>query len=175
MVMTAGLRKFALILHVVSSVGWIGSVAGFLALAVVGLSSAESRQVAAAYVGMDIVTRTVIVPLSFASLVTGVVQSLGTPWGLFRHYWVLFKLLLTVVATAVLMIHTQPIAVMAQAAADNSASLPELHRIRIQLVVDALAGIAVLLIATVLAVYKPRGVTRWGRRYANAQAKAANS
>jgi hypothetical protein len=175
MVMTAGLRKFALILHVVSSVGWIGAVAGFLALAVVGLRGVEAREVGAAYLAMDIVTRTVIVPLSFASLMTGVIQSLGTPWGLFRHYWVLFKLLLTVVATGVLMVHTQPIAAMAQAAADNAASVPELHRIRVQLVVDASAGIAVLLIATVLAVYKPRGATRWGRRYANAQSKAVNS
>jgi hypothetical protein len=171
MVMTAGLRKFALILHVVSSVGWIGAVAGFLALAVVGLSSVEARQVGAVYVSMDIVTSTVIVPLSFASVVTGVVQSLGTPWGLFRHYWVLFKLLLTVVATAVLMVHTQPIAVMAQAAADSVASVPELHMLRVQLVVDASAGIAVLLVATILAVYKPRGLTRWGRRYADTQTK----
>jgi hypothetical protein len=51
----------------------------------------------------------VIVPLSLAALLTGVVQSLGTPWGLFRHRWIVAKLALTVVATVLLLVHTQPI------------------------------------------------------------------
>jgi hypothetical protein len=49
----------------------------------------------------------VLVPLSLASLLTGLVQSLGTPWGLFRHYWVLFKLLINVLATIVLLMYMQ--------------------------------------------------------------------
>ena len=44
----------------------------------------------------------VIVPLCLASLVTGLVMSLGTRWGLFRHYWVLAKLLITIVAMLIL-------------------------------------------------------------------------
>ncbi|HEY0711142.1 MAG TPA: hypothetical protein VGF45_00590 [Polyangia bacterium] len=138
----------------------MGAVAAFLCLAVVGLIDPDSLRVRAAYLAMDIITRAVIVPLAVAALVTGVVQSLGTPWGLFRHYWVIFKLLLTVLATAVLLIHTRPIRLMAQAAA-VAPPAAELHRIRIQLIVDAAAGLLVLLIATVLAIYKPRGVTPW--------------
>jgi hypothetical protein len=30
----------------------------------------------------------VIMPLSVATLVSGLVQALGTTWGLLRHYWV---------------------------------------------------------------------------------------
>ncbi len=37
--MTPGLRKFARTAHVTSSVGWLGAVAGFLALAAAGLTS----------------------------------------------------------------------------------------------------------------------------------------
>ena len=44
-------------------------------------------------------------PLCFASLFSGLVQSLGTEWGLFRHYWVLFKLLINVLPTALLLLH----------------------------------------------------------------------
>src|SRR5215218_1506571 len=97
-------RKFALAAHVASSVGWLGAVAAFLALAVVGLTSQNAETVRGAYLVMEPTAWFVLVPLAFASLVTGLVQSLGTSWGLFRHYWVLFKLLINVATTIVLLI-----------------------------------------------------------------------
>src|SRR5438876_2092814 len=109
MMMTAAARKLALTTHITSSVGWLGSVAAFLALAIAGLTSHDPQMVRAAYLAMHLTTWFVIVPLSFAALLTGIVQSLGTTWGLFRHYWVATKLLLTVIATMLLLLHTQPI------------------------------------------------------------------
>jgi hypothetical protein len=47
----------------------------------------------------------VIAPLAVSALLTGLVISLGTPWGLFRHYWVLISLGLTTLATFVLLLH----------------------------------------------------------------------
>ncbi len=119
MTMTPWLRKFALTAHVTFSVGWLGAVAGFLALAVAGLTSQDAQMVRAAYLAMELIGWFVIVPLSLASLLTGLVQSLGTQWGLFRHYWVLVKFLLTVVATLVLLVHMQPISYMAGVAAET--------------------------------------------------------
>ncbi|WP_437719525.1 hypothetical protein [Sorangium sp. So ce448] len=164
MTMTPPLRKLALTAHVTSSVGWLGSVAAFLALAIAGLTWQEAPTVRAAYLAMDLITWLVIVPLSLASLLTGVVQSLGTPWGLLRHYWVMFKLLLTVVATGVLLLHTRPIHYVASVAAETALSGRDLRQVRIQLVADATAALVTLLVATALSVYKPRGVTRYGRR-----------
>ncbi len=162
MIMASRLRKFALTAHVTSSVGWLGAVVVFLALAVVGLTSQDAQTVRGAYLVMEPAAWFVLVPLAFASLLTGIVQSLGTRWGLFRHYWVLFKLLITVFATIVLLIYMQTFSFMAGVAADPSADLgvvrnasPGLH---------AALGLLVLLVATVLAVYKPRGMTRYGRR-----------
>jgi hypothetical protein len=86
--MTSGLRKFALTAHVTSSVGLLGSIAAFLALAVTGITSQDAQMVRAAYPAMALIARLVIIPLAFASLLTGLIQSLGTPWGLFRRYWV---------------------------------------------------------------------------------------
>jgi hypothetical protein len=82
-------------------------------------------------------------------------RSLGTPWGLFRHYWVLIKLLITVAATALLMLHTGPIGYMAEAAAEATLAPTELHAVRLQLMVDAGAALGALLVTTVLGVYKP--------------------
>ncbi|MEU2180332.1 hypothetical protein [Streptomyces thermolilacinus] len=158
------LRKLTLTLHVTSSVGWLGSVAAFLALAVAGLTSSSPQTVRGAYVAMDVIGWYVIVPFSVASLVTGLVQSFGTVWGLLRHYWVIAKLLITVVATLLLLVHMQPVGHLADAAARAALAGGELQGMRIQLIADAAAALLVLLTAAALSVFKPRGVTRYGRR-----------
>ena len=164
MIMTPALRKFALTAHVTSSVGWFGAVAAFLALAVAGLASEDPQLVRAAYLAMELTGWFVIIPLCLASLPTGVIQSLGTEWGLFRHYWIVAKLLITVLATIILLVHMQPIGYVARVAAETTISSADLRQLRIQLVADAAAALFALLITTALSVYKPRGLTPYGRR-----------
>jgi len=164
MTMTPELRKFALMTHVTSSVGWLGAVAAFLCLAIAGIGSADPQLVRAAYLAMHLTTWFVIVPLSLASFVTGLVEAVGTPWGLFRHYWVTTKLMLTVVATLLLLLHTQPIGRVASVAAATVLSGGDLRQVRLQLVGDAAAALFVLLVTTTLSVYKPWGMTPYGIR-----------
>src|SRR6266571_4033072 len=164
MTMAPSLRKFALTAHVTSSVGLLGSIAAFLALAVAGLASQDAQMVRGAYPAMELIARFVIVPLAFASLLVGLIQSLGTPWGLFRHYWVLVKLLLTVFATIVLLVQMELISYAAHLAGETTLSRGELRAAGIQLVVHAAGGLLVLLVPTVLSVYKPPGITRYARR-----------
>jgi len=164
MPMTLRLRKFALTAHVTFSVGWLGAVGAFLALALAGLTSQDAHVVRAAYLTMDLTGWFVIVPLSLAALPTGLVMSLGTEWGLFRHYWVVAKLLITVVATILLLVHMQPVGHLARVVAETTLARGELAGLRVQLVADAGAALLALLAATALSVYKPRGMTRYGRR-----------
>jgi putative copper export protein len=118
----------------------------------------------AAYIAMDLMTRFVIVPLALASLLTGIVQALGTPWGLFRHYWVVFKLLLTVVAVIVLLLQPARIGYLAGVAAQAALSSTDLRFLRSSLMIHAAVGLVVLLVIAGLGVYKPRGMTLYGRR-----------
>jgi hypothetical protein len=159
--MSASLRKLGLTAHVLASVGWLGAVAAFLALAIVGLTSGNGPKAIAAYLAMDGITRSVIVPFCVASLITGIIQSLGTPWGLVRYYWVLLKLGLTVSGTVGLLLHTQAIRYAAGMAATGSFGA-DADQVRVQLVLTAGAAIVLLFVATVLSVYKPRGLTPYG-------------
>jgi hypothetical protein len=161
--MAPGLRKFALTVHIISSIGWLGAVAGFLALAITGLLSEDVQMVRAAYLAMNVIAWFVIAPLALASLLSGVIQSLGTSWGLFRHYWVLIKFVITFLATLVLLIKLALISSMADAA-KTALSSADLVQPRIELVVHAAGGLLVLLVPAVLSVYKPRGLTRYGQR-----------
>jgi hypothetical protein len=163
MTMTPRLRKFALTAHITSTIGWLGAVACFLALAVTGLTSQDPQTLRGAYLAMELTTRNVIVPLCLASLLTGLVQALGTKWGLFRHYWILIKFLITILSTIVLFVHLQPISYLAAKTTLSSADL----QVQIQLVVAPGAALLALLVATTLAVYKPRGITRYEWRKQN--------
>jgi hypothetical protein len=162
--MIQSVRKVFLTAHVTASVGWLGAVLGFLALAIAGLSSSNALTVRSAYLAMELTAWCVIVPLSLASPLTGVIQSFTTAWGLFRHYWVLIKFLITIPATIVLLLHMQPIARIAGVAAESSLSDSDLRGVRIQLIANAIAALVVLLVATVLSVYKPSGKTWYGLR-----------
>jgi hypothetical protein len=160
--LTPRLRKFALTAHITCSVGWLGAVAGFLALALVGLTNNDDQTVQAAYVAMDSTGSFVLVPLALASLLTGLVQSLGTKWGLFRHYWVVFKLLMNIFATVILLLYLQTLSDLAARATSANGDpgglrdpSPVLH---------SGAALLLLVVATTLAVYKPRGMTRYGWR-----------
>jgi hypothetical protein len=119
----------------------------------------------AAYLALEAIGWLVLVPLSLVSLLTGLIQSLGTPWGLVRHYWVLFKLLINVVASVFLLMYMQTLGFFAGAAGQTTASSTDLDALRSPS--PALhAGVALMLLvaAATLSVYKPRGLKRYGRR-----------
>ena len=166
MTMTPAVRKFVLTTHVTLSVGWLGAVATFLVLSIAGLLSQDAETVRGAYVAMDLIGLLIIIPLSFAALATGLVQALAGPWGLLRHYWVVTKFLVTVLATALLLLHQYSAVAMAakRVLATAAGTLPSAGRFGTQLVFDASLALLALLTATTLAVYKPRGLTSYGRR-----------
>ena len=154
-------RKLLLTVHITSSVGWFGTVVGFLALAVTGLASDDAQVVRSVYLAMELIARYAIVPFCLASLFTGIASSLASEWGLFRHYWIVMKLLITLISTIGLLVHLQPIHYLSVAAAENALSRSHLQ-MQTQLVVVSSAALLALLVATVLSVFKPKGLTPYG-------------
>ncbi|WLD92031.1 hypothetical protein [Alkalihalobacillus sp. AL-G] len=86
-------------------------------------------------------------------------MALGTKWGLFRHYWILFKLVLTVLAATVLLLNMQTVSFLASEAANTG--IANLGGLRSELI-HAGGGLLVLLIIMILSVYKPQGMTSYG-------------
>lgn len=161
MTMTPRLRNFTLTAHLTFSVGWIGAVVAYLALGVSAVAGQDAQTVRAAWIAMELTGWYVIVPLALAALLTGIVMSLGTPWGLFRHYWVLFSLVLTILTTFVLLLHMPRVSALANVA--READSADLGRLGGDLFHPGV-GLLVLLVITALNVYKPRGLTPYGWR-----------
>ena len=168
MTMAPGLRKLALTVHLTSSVGWLGAVVAYLALGVSAATSRDAQAVRAAWLAMEVTGWFAIVPLALAALLTGLVMALGTPWGLFRHYWVVITLVLTILATGVLLLHMPTVSALAAVArgADGAA----LGGLGGDLFHGG-GGLLVLLLITVLNVYKPRGLTPYGWRKQHEQGR----
>ncbi len=166
--MTPALRKLTITAHVTFSVGWLGAVAAFLVLSIAGLSSHDAEVVRGAYLSMDLISRFIIIPFCLAALITGLIQALATPWGLFRYYWIVMKFGLAVLATIALLIHQ--FAVMAVAAKRVSGATAEtlfsaeFGPLKTELVRAPSLAILLLLVVTTLGVYKPWGLTPYGRR-----------
>jgi hypothetical protein len=172
MTMTPGLRKFALTAHLAFSVGWIGAVVAYLALVVAAMTSQDAQTVRAAWIAMALTGWYAIVPLALASLLTGLVMSLGTKWGLFWHYWVLISLVLTILATVVLLSHMETVSFFAGVAAETDSA--DVGRLRGGLpgeLLHAGVGLLVLLVIQALNMYKPRGITPYGWRKQQEQRK----
>jgi hypothetical protein len=164
MSMTLNVRKLVLTAHITFSVGLLGSIATFLALAIVGLTTQEAQLLRAVYLAMDLTARLVIVPMALGSLLSGLIQSLGTSWGLFQHKWVLAKFLLTAFAFVILLVKIELVAYGAHLAAEAVLSRADLRAVGRELMIHAAGGLLVLLVPAVLSVYKPWGLTPYGRR-----------
>jgi hypothetical protein len=157
-------RKAVLTAHIVTSVGWLGAVVAYLVLDLTAVTSGDPDVSRAAFVAMELVVVSAVVPLALASLVIGVVNALGTSWGLFRHWWVVVKLLLTSVATVVLLLQVPGIRSMAETARTGAdpGDLPGT-------LAHSIGGLLVLVLVSVLSTYKPRGLTRYGWRRQQAE------
>lgn len=161
-------RRLWLTAHVAVSVGWLGLDLGLLTLGITGLATSDPATMRAAYLAMGMFADVLLIPVAVGTLITGVVVSVFTPWGLVRHYWVLVKFGLTVVAGTATILALRP--TIADAVARVSA-LPtgaprdvDLARVGVSLVAAPTIALAIYLACTVLSELKPWGRTRWGNR-----------
>ena len=147
--------------HLWCSIGWVGAAAAYLALGIAAAVSDEPETIRGAWVAMELVGWAVLVPVATGALVTGVVMGMITPWGLVRHYWVVFSLALTSFSAAVLYLHMPAVSQLADEA--RSADPAALRALGGDIGHPAI-GIVVLTLVVLLNVFKPRGLTPYGLR-----------
>ncbi|MGW7341586.1 DUF2269 domain-containing protein [Streptomyces sp. NPDC054808] len=160
-------RRACLVVHVVASAAWLGLTLGLLALGVTAATNASPETVEAAVRCMKLFADWLLLPLALLTLASGLVLSLGTPWGLARHRWVYTKFWLTLGTTVATFFALRP-GVNSAVAAVAAGPLPDAG--------DVLFGPVVSLSAyvfmTVISLLKPWGLTRRGRRL---RARAASA
>ena len=162
--------KLLLTSHILVSVGWLGTVFAKLVLGLVAVRTSEPELARALLLAMNVVNLA-FPPIAIATIVTGVLLSLGTRWGLLQHYWVIAKQALTVgvIVTAVRLgdrLIQQSAAGASGQALDSGTLLGIVGLAALPLIALSLVHLVMLGLATVLSVYKPWGLTPFGRRKA---------
>ncbi|CAH1201890.1 hypothetical protein [Paenibacillus sp. JJ-223] len=82
-------------IHVISASSWIGGTLGMLLLGLYLYSAANGEQLAYTLASMEIIDENLLKYPALMTLLTGILLSIWTQWGLVKHYWIVIKLILT--------------------------------------------------------------------------------
>ncbi|MGC9668283.1 DUF2269 family protein [Planosporangium sp. 12N6] len=151
-------RYLLLVLHYVTSVGWLGVGICQLTLNLMALTTGEPLLRHHVHEIAHVLDRWVFPPLAVGAAVTGVLLSWRSRWGLLRYWWIVVKLVLTValiVALPVWLGDRVNEAITATAPADPGADYPA---VRAELLAGSVGVLTTLVLIVIVSVVKP-----WGR------------
>lgn len=153
-------RRATLVVHVIAAAGWLGLTLGLLALASAAITTDSASVTEAAARSMKIFADWLVLPLALLTLLSGLLLSLGTPWGLARHRWVYTKFWLTLATTAASAFALRP--GINDTVATVSAGAPVTDPTG--LIAGPIVSLSAYLFMTVISVLKPWGLTRRGQK-----------
>jgi hypothetical protein len=146
--------KVGLTAHILAAVGWFGTAVVVAFCAITAATTSDSTLSHALYRTMQIAPW-LSIPAGLVAVATGALIGVGTSWGLVRHRWVAAK-----IAIAVAVISTDALVVRSSAH----------HAVLTGTAPRPLYGVTIghmilLAVAASLAIFKPGGRTRWGKRH----------
>ncbi|MFF5498411.1 DUF2269 family protein [Streptomyces aquilus] len=154
-------RKGSLVVHVVASAGWLGLTFGLLALGITAATTGDPVIVESSVRAMKLFADWLLLPLALLTFLSGLLLSLGTPWGLARHKWVYTKFWLSLATLAATAFVLRPAVNGAVAAVAAGHPLPDTGDVLFGPIVSSSAYVFM----TVISVLKPWGPTRRGRTH----------
>lgn len=159
--LTGRARKVWLTAHVGFSVGWLGGAYCMLVLGTTGLLAPDRGLRLACYELMHLFDEAVNIPLGMSMLVTGLVVSLRTKWGLLRHRWVLTKF-----AASTLILILAPLLSVPRllSCIDQLRVRADPGSTPLEIIANSAAIVAALTAMTTISIFKPWGRTRWAAR-----------
>lgn len=145
-------RKLLLVVHIVATVSVLGVDLMLLALGMSSVGGAEPRTI---YPIAHLAAAWLVAPLAVASLGTGLLLAILTPWGVFRYWWVVIKLAITAALTAaVLLVLVPRLGATASAVTEVTPHLVSNAERMILMIAPAVAS-SLLIVNVALAVFKP--------------------
>ncbi|MEU9991013.1 DUF2269 domain-containing protein [Streptomyces sp. NPDC048045] len=168
MMLSRPARRASLVVHVAASASWLGLTLGLLALGITATATGSAVTAQASVRGMKLFADWLLLPVAFLTLLSGVLLSMGTPWGLARHRWVYIKFWLTLATTAATAFALRPGVNSALAALTAGGPLPGARAV----LAGPVVSLSAYVFMTAISVLKPWGLTRRGRNH-RAAARAA--
>lgn len=151
-------RRTTLVLHLVSAGAWIGIDVIVAVLVLTGWFGDDVAVRSLAYRALATVVVWPMLTAGLLSLATGLVLGLGSTWGLVRYWWVAVKLALNVLLCTLIVLVLQPgMDEVDTYGNDLLTGSPDRGAVS-TLFFPPAVSLSLLILATVLGVFKP-----WGR------------
>jgi hypothetical protein len=164
-------RKSVLVLHIACGVGWMGADVLLAILMLTGRLSGDGPTVAAAYTAARLVIPPAVGVLATGMLATGVLLGLGTRYGLVQWWWVLVKLVIGIVLTALVFVLLVPGALGIPTELTGTADQvrDRVGRAGQDLVFPPFVSFVALAFSLVVSVFKPWRRTPWAKARTRAE------
>jgi hypothetical protein len=160
-------RKPVMVLHVIAGISWMGVDIALLSLLITARTTNDPAMVVSGFNAIGIIVPVAVPPLSLLILFTGVLQGLGTPWGLVRYWWVVVKLILSLIMTVLVFVSLLPgvraMAVLSDTTISADALRASLGSLPTGLMFPPIVSFLMLGTAAILSIFKPWGRTPWSR------------
>jgi uncharacterized membrane protein len=151
-------RKSVLLVHIASAGVWLGIDVVMAVLVFTALTTDNNRTKALSFQALELVVVWPLLATGLICLLSGVLLGLSSRYGLVRYWWVTVKLVLNLLLTGLVLISLAPeVADAAERGRQFDAGLPVSLGVD-QLIFPPIVSPAALLVAMVLALFKP-----WGR------------
>jgi hypothetical protein len=165
--LTPAARKALLVLHAICGIGWMGVDIALLVLLITARTTDDAALVVSGFNAIRMIVPIAVPPLSLGILMTGLILGLGTRWGLVRYWWVLVKLLLSLVMTVLVFVSLVPgvnsIAVLSATTTSADAVRASLGTLPTMLLFPPVVSFLMLGAAAILSIFKPWRRTPWSR------------
>jgi hypothetical protein len=165
--LTPAMRKSVMVLHAITGIGWMGVDIALFVLLITARTTDDATLVVSGFNAIRIIVPVAVPPLSLGILVTGLILGWGTPWGLVRHWWVLVKLILSLIMTVLVFLSLVPAAssipVLSATPMSADAVRAGLGSLPTQLMFPPIVSFLMLGVATILSIFKPWRRTPWSR------------
>jgi hypothetical protein len=152
------MRKGVLVVHIVSAGAWIGIDVVMGIIIFTALLTEDDNTRALCYRALELFAVWPLLTTGLVCLASGIVLGIGTKWGLVRYWWVAIKLALTIVLTTLVLVALRPGVIEAAEQGRRFAAGEPASLAVGDLIFPPIVSPTALLIAFVLAVFKP-----WGR------------
>jgi hypothetical protein len=151
-------RKSVLVLHIASAGAWLGIDVVMAVLISTALLTDDDRTKALSFRALELVAVWPLLTTGMVCLLTGVVLGLASRYGLVRYWWVAVKLVLNLLLSGLVLVALAPEVSQAAARARLFESGQQVALTVGDLIFPPIVSPTALLVAMVLAVFKP-----WGR------------
>ena len=152
-------RKSLLVVHIASVGAWIG-IDVVMGVVIFTALRGDDATRALCYQALELFAGWPLVIVGLVCLASGVVLGLGTPYGLVRYWWVAIKLAISIAFIALVPVALRPeVLEMAEQGRRFAAGIPAALAVG-DLIYPPIVSPSALLLAMVLAVFKPWGPIR---------------